>query len=102
MVQRVYLGERLSEKCPAYLVIAQIAFDKIVLVPNRYILKQKVWEREKDICFCSTMLATVEYDKGRLLEKSDGQNIDKSKTSQKLSDCFSTLCALRVDQIIVQ
>ena len=48
------------------------------------------------------MLATVEYDKGRLLEKSDGQNIDKSKTSQKLSDCFSTLCALRVDQIIVQ
>ena len=48
------------------------------------------------------MLATVEYDKGRLLEKSDGQNIDKSKTSQKLSDCFSTLCALGVDQIIVQ
>ena len=48
------------------------------------------------------MLATVEYDKGRLLEKSDGQNIDKSKTSQKLSDCFFTLCALRVDQIIVQ
>ena len=37
LAQRVYLVKPLSEKCPVYLVIAQIAFDQIVLAPNRFI-----------------------------------------------------------------